>query len=117
MKILTGCGEKDNSAPYVVKTFPENGSQDVDPSVNELSVTFNEAMMDGNWSWAYTKISEFPTMRGDPHYTENFTINILPVKLEPNKDYVIWLNSEKFQNFKDRSGNPLVPFKLAFKTR
>lgn len=115
--ILTGCGEKDNSAPYVVNTFPENGSQDVDPSVNELSVTFNEAMMDGNWSWAYTKISEFPTMRGDPHYTENYTTNILPVKLEPNKEYVIWLNSEKFQNFKDRSGNPLVPFKLAFKTR
>jgi len=115
--ISTGCGKKDISARYVVKTFPTDGSQNVDPSINELTVTFNEAMMDGNWSWAYSKVSEFPTMRGDPHYTDEFTTNVLPVKLEPNKNYVIWLNSEKFQNFKDRSGNPLVPFKLSFKTK
>ena len=115
--ISAGCSEKDNTAPLVVNTFPSNGSQDVDPSVTEISVIFNETMMDGNWSWAYTNLNEFPEMSGDPYYTENFTTNVLPVKLKPNMEYVIWINSEKFQNFKDLSGNTLVPFKFTFKTK
>ena len=115
--IFVGCSEKDTEAPRIVNTVPANGSQEVDPSINAISVTFNEEMMDQNWSWAYTNKNEFPNMTGQPYYTENRTKNVLPVKLEPNKEYVIWLNSQKFQNFKDKSGNPLVPFKLIFKTQ
>lgn len=65
--IFAGCGEKDNTAPHVVSTFPSNGSEDVDPSINQIAVTFNEMVTDANWSWAYTKISDFPTMRGDSY--------------------------------------------------
>ena len=115
--ISVGCGEKDTEAPRVVDTFPPNGSQDVDPSINEISVTFNEEMMDQNWSWAYTNKNEFPETTGQPYYTESYRKNVFPVKLEPNKEYVIWLNSQKFKNFKDRSGNRLVPFKFTFKTK
>ena len=74
-------------------------------------------MMDQNWSWAYTNENEFPEMTGEPFYTDSYTKNVLPVKLEPNKEYVIWLNSAKFKNFKDKSGNHLVPFRFTFKTR
>ena len=115
--ISVGCSEKDTKAPRVVDTFPPNGNQGVDPSINEISVTFNEEMMDQNWSWAYTNKNEFPEMKGQPYYTENYIKNVLPVILEPNKEYIIWLNSEKFRNFKDKSGNPLVPFKFTFKTK
>lgn len=115
--ISVGCSEKETEAPRVVDTFPPNGSQDVDPSINEISVTFNEEMMDQSWSWAYTNKNEFPEMTEQPYYTESYTKNVLPVKLEPNKEYVIWLNSQKFKNFKDKSGNPLVPFKFTFKTK
>jgi len=114
---FVGCGEKDTEAPRVVATFPPNGSQDVDPSISEISVTFNEEMMDQNWSWAYTHENEFPEMTGQPYYTDNYTKNVLPVELEPNKEYIIWLNSQKFKNFKDKSGNPLVPVKFTFKTK
>ena len=115
--IFVGCSEKDTKAPRVVDTFPPNGSQDVDPSINQISVTFNEEMMDQSWSWPYTNKNEFPEMKGQPYYTDNYTKNVLPVILEPNKEYVIWLNSQKFKNFKDKSGNPLVPFKFTFKTK
>ncbi len=115
--IVAGCADRDTTAPLVVNTFPSNGSRDINPSISEIAVTFNEAMMDGNWSWAYTNINEFPEMKGDPYFTEDFTKNILPVKLEPNREYIIWINSEKFQNFKDRSGNPLAPYKFTFKTK
>ena len=111
------CGEKDTEAPRVVYTFPLNGSQDVDPSINEISVTFNEEMMDQDWSWAYTNKNEFPEMTGPPYYTERLKRNVLPVKLEPNREYVIWLNSQEFKNFKDKSGNHLIPFKFTFKTK
>jgi len=41
----------------------------------------------------------------------------LPVKLEPNKEYVIWINTSNLKNFKDKSGNPALPFKFTFKTK
>jgi hypothetical protein len=40
----------------------------------------------------------------------------LPVKLEPNRFYATWLNSEKFKNFQDREGRPAVPYLLTFRT-
>jgi len=111
------CAEKDTTAPRVVTTSPPNGSLNVDPDLKEISVTFNEEMRDGNWSWAYTVKSRFPDIIGTPFYSDNSTKNRLPVKLESNKDYEIWINSEKFRNFKDKSGNPAIPFRLVFKTK
>lgn len=111
------CAEKDTKAPRVIETHPMNESTDVDPSLSEISVTFNEPMMDGNWSWAYTEKNEFPKIKGQPYYSENYTKNNLPVILEPGKQYIIWINSEKFKNFKDKAGNPALPFKFTFKTR
>lgn len=117
--IMSGtiCIANDSKAPSVIKTFPPNGSTDVDPSLKVLSVTFDEAMTDGNWSWAYTYKNQFPQMKGQPYYTENFTKNNLPVKLQSNKKYEIWINSAKFKNFKDKAGNSAAPFKWVFKTR
>jgi hypothetical protein len=74
-------------------------------------------MKDGNWSWAYKDKSKFPQISGQAYYTDNNTKNILPVKLESNKEYVIWINTEQFNNFKDKSGNPAFPFKFTFKTK
>ena len=43
---------KDTNAPRVVETFPLNESNNVDPSINEISVTFNEQMLVGaNMGW------------------------------------------------------------------
>jgi hypothetical protein len=42
---------------------------------------------------------------------------VLPVKLEPGKTYVSWLNSQKFGNFKDADGRSAVPYLLVFETR
>ena len=113
---LSGCGARDNVAPRVKSTSPQNGAQDVDPSLTEISVTFNEPMMDGNWSWCFEDKDKFPEMTGDLHYTNNNTTNILAVRLEPDKEYVIWINTASFKNFKDKAGNPAEPYKFTFKT-
>ena len=115
--VCASCTETDSTAPNVIETFPVSGSTDVDPSIREISATFDEPMTDGNWSWAHTNKSKFPEMSGQPYYKPGLTENILPVNLESNKEYEIWINSEKFQNFKDQAGNSATPFRLVFKTK
>lgn len=114
---LTGSYAGDRVPPRVIATNPQNGAHDVDPSIKEISVTFNERMMDKSWSWCYEDRDTFPQMTGQPYYVENTTKNVLPVKLESNKEYVIWINTVNFKNFRDEAGNPAVPYRFAFKTR
>lgn len=111
------CAEEDEKPPRIVSTVPENGSQDVDPALNEMSVTFDEEMIDGNWSWAYEDENTFPQIVGQAYYDEGNRINRLPVKLEPNKEYAIWINHADYKNFKDKAGNPAIPYRFTFKTR
>ena len=117
MLALSSCGGSDTQSPTVVSTNPPSGSQDVDPGLTEISVTFSEAMMDKSWSWAYEHQDKFPQITGDPSYDAGFTINTLPVELEPNKEYEIWINTSQFQNFADKAGNPATPYKFVFKTK
>jgi len=112
---LSGCG-RDKIPPKVVSTFPQDGAMDVNPSLSEISVTFNEPMRDKCWSWCYEDREHFPEINDDAYYTDNYTKNVLPVKLEPNTEYIIWLNTVKIKNFMDKSGNPVEPYKFTFKT-
>lgn len=106
----------DGSRPYVVRTVPEAGDRAVDPTTTELVVEFNEPMMPSSWSWVQRDSRTYPETTGDPVYVSATTIK-LPVKLEPDRDYVMYINSEpKFLNFKDAAGTPAVPFVLTFHT-
>lgn len=109
--------EKGKFPPKVTGTNPQNGSLDVDPSLKEISVTFKEPMMDRSWSWSFEDRSKFPQITGDPYYADDQTRCVLPVKLEPNREYVIWINTATFKNFKSKAGIPAVPYKFSFKTR
>jgi hypothetical protein len=114
---LFGAGPSLESArPVVVKTVPVAGANDVDPGLKEVRVTFSKPMEDGSWSWStWGEESVIPGI-GEPRYLDDGRTCVLPVKLEPGKFYATWLNSEKFQNFKDRAGHPAVPYLLSFQT-
>jgi len=109
--------EKSAVVPKVLDTYPKNGSRAVDPTLKEISVTFSEPMMDKSWSWSYEDKNQFPQMTGQPFYSENFTKCVLPVKLERNKEYVIWINTSTLQNFRNKAGVPVPPYKFTFTTR
>jgi hypothetical protein len=115
--LLSGSHARDDVPPGVISTHPHNGARDVVPSLQEISVTFSEQMMDKSWSWCYEVRDTFPQVTGQPYYTENNTKNVLPVRLEPNKEYVIWINTVNFRDFRDEAGNPAVPYRLVFQTR
>ncbi|MDA3862992.1 MAG: Ig-like domain-containing protein [Deltaproteobacteria bacterium] len=112
----TKAGSKDTTPPKVVSTFPQNGVT-VNHKLTRMTVKFNEPMMDNSWSWAYEKKETFPELKGKPFYNENKTKNTVKIKLEPNQEYTVWINTSKFKNFKDKAGNPAKPYKLTFKTK
>jgi RNA polymerase sigma-70 factor (ECF subfamily) len=106
----------DSVPPVVVKTVPEAGAADVDPKTTEIKVTFSKDMQDESWSWSTLSKESYPKITGKPKYADKRTC-VLPVKLEPGKTYSIWVNSEKYTNFKDLDGRSAVPYLLVFRTK
>jgi len=102
--------------PVVVKTVPQAGASDVDPDLKAIEVTFSKDMTDDSWSWSQLSDETFPKVDGKPKYEKDKRTCVLPVKLEPGKTYAIWLNSEKFDGFKDADGRSAVPYLLVFET-
>lgn len=114
--VVLAC-QADTQAPTVVGTSPVNGRLDVDPGLISISVTFNEPMLDRSWSFVDGGADRFPRITGDPSYDSKFETISLPVALESDKTYEIWINSGRYLNFKDKVGNPATPYRLTFKTR
>ena len=107
----------DKLPPVVVETFPVAGAHDVPPGETEIRVRFDKPMTGGSWSWSGAWENSTPDILGDPHYTDDGRTCLIKVKLAPGTSYGYWLNSEKFQNFRDRAGRPAVPYLLTFRTK
>jgi hypothetical protein len=104
--------------PVVVRTVPQSGDLAVDPTLKEISVTFSKDMTTVEmWSWAEITPDSFPKLAGKPHYLGDRRTCVLPVKLEPGKTYAIWVNSARYDNFRDQGNRPAVPYLLVFRTR
>jgi RNA polymerase sigma-70 factor (ECF subfamily) len=106
-----------SAPPVVVKTVPEAGSAEVDPNLAEIRVTFSKEMTEGSWSWSNYSPGNAPRVVGKPRFADDKRTCILPVKLEPGHAYAMWLNSPRFQNFKDADKRPAVPYLLVFETK
>jgi hypothetical protein len=114
---ISNAQDIESMPPVVVKAVPESGAKDVAPGEVELKVTFSKEMTDESWSWATAWKGSAPEMIGKPEYQDDRKTCVLKVKLEPNRTYAFWLNSEKFRGFKDRQGHPSVPYLLIFQTK
>jgi len=103
--------------PVVVETFPVSGTQEVDPRLTELRVTFSKPMHDGAWSWVKVSDTTFPDMTGSPSFSPDKRTCVLPVRLLPGKLYAVWLNYGEARNFKDTGKQGALPYLLIFETR
>ncbi len=105
-----------NAAPHVVKTKPGAFANDVDPSLDKITVTFDRAMKDGSWS--FTGGGEtFPKGAGAISYDATKTTCTMPVKLEPGKVYWVGVNSPSHKNFKSADGVPAQRYVILFATK
>ena len=107
---------KDNNTPKITKTEPANGAEDVDPdAVTELRVTFDRDMNTDGYSWCGGG-ETYPETTDSPKWFDKRTC-VLPVKLQPGKDYILGINARDFRNFKSAEGVPVVPVVYTFKTK
>jgi len=101
--------------PRVVQTVPASGSADVDTSVREIRVTFDADMRPHSWSWVQVDEDSYPDTRGKPYYDDHRTC-VLPVKLKPGTEYVVWINGGRFDNFRGVDGRAAKPYEIRFRT-
>ncbi len=100
----------------VVKTVPQCGDTNVDSDLSEVSVTFSKDMLDQSWSFVERSAESFPKLVGSPKFLNDKRTCVAQIALEPEKSYALWLNSERFQNFRDSNNQPAVPYLLVFRT-
>jgi peroxiredoxin len=115
--LVIGCAcLADSEPPVVVSTSPKTFADDVEPSLGEITVTFDQTMMDRSWSWTGGG-ETFPKMGGQPTYDQGRTTCSLPVKLEPGKVYWVGINSPDYQNFRSASGVSARQYVILFATK
>lgn len=102
--------------PVVVQTVPIAGSVDVDPALRELRITWSKEMLSGSWSFGLVTRELFPKATGQPAYLEDRRTCVLPVELEPEHTYSIWLNSPTLDQFRDKGQRAALPYLLVFQT-
>ena len=102
--------------PVVVKTIPEAGAEGVDPGLKEIRVTFSKKMADETWSWASDKRYGADVTGEKPAFDKDGRTCIRAVTLKPNTTYAIWINTDKFDNFRDAANRPAVPYLWVFRT-
>jgi hypothetical protein len=103
--------------PVVVATIPRAGDDQVDPNLREIRITFSKPMQMSSWSLVMADKASFPKIAGQVAFQSDGRIFVAPVKLEPGKVYVVWVNSSRHTNFRDQQGRPAVPYLLSFGTR
>ena len=54
---------------------------------------------------------------GESTWDAEVRTNSAPVKLEPGKTYVVWINSPQYSYFKDPQGRAATPVRWSFTTR
>jgi len=103
--------------PSVIKTVPQAGDTEVDPSLKKITVTFSKDMLTDRM-WAVCQISNetFPKTGKNIHYLKDKRTCVVPVELEPETTYVLWFNRGRFNLFRDTKNNPAVPYLLVFRT-
>ena len=104
--------------PVVVKTIPQSGDTSVSPALKEIRVTFSKEMLTKDmWSWVKVSDDTFPAISGKVRYLGDGITCVLPVKLEAGRTYVIWINSDRSDHFRDTTNLPAVPYLLVFQTK
>jgi hypothetical protein len=102
--------------PIILEMTPANGATGVDPRTTELRVTFSVPMGGGfSWTGGGPDYPAAPEGQG-PRWTEDQRTCIRPVRLEPNHQYRLGLNSPSHKNFQSAAGVPLDPVIYSFRT-
>jgi beta-lactamase regulating signal transducer with metallopeptidase domain len=105
------------NGPVIVESSPAIGATEVDPSIEEISVTFDRDMDIGGYSWTGAGPSHPESPAGStPVWIDKRTC-VLPVKLKKGSFYRVGINSTSFQNFRSAMGVAAETTAIYFATK
>ena len=100
--------------PQIVSSVPEIGDKQVDPTLAEIRITFDQEMGGG------LSLTGGGTMKpkgtGRPQWSADKKTLTWPVALEPNHNYRFGINSYSYKNFSSAYGVPVKSRLFAFRT-
>ena len=99
---LMGSGPALADPPRVIKAVPDNGDTDVDPALKEMRVEFDQDMMAGSYSICGGG-ETFPMGKTKPRWMNRRTL-VIPLTLEPEREYHLGINCQSFRGFKNVDG-------------
>jgi beta-lactamase regulating signal transducer with metallopeptidase domain len=102
--------------PQLVSTVPKIGATDVDPDLQEITVTFDRDMSDG-MSWTGGPPLFPPTDKSREARWRDPRTCVLPVMLEKGAYYRLGLNSKSYHNFRSANNTPMPPSAIYFVTK
>ena len=102
--------------PQIVSTTPKTGAINVDPSITEITVTFDQDMSP-DYSWTEGR-EYFPKrIEGKEPFWRDKRTCVLPVELEKGQFYLVGINSSDFRNFTNTAGVPADLSQIYFVTK
>ena len=100
--------------PKVIETVPRNGDLNVDPALQEMRFVFDQDMSRGGYSICGGG-PQFPRIVGRPRWADRRTL-VARIKLEPDHEYQLSINSPSYKNCRSAAGEPAVPYPVKFRT-
>ncbi|NLF31010.1 MAG: tetratricopeptide repeat protein [Planctomycetes bacterium] len=113
---LRADGPAADAAPRVAATVPKAFADDVDPSLEAVSVTFDRPMLTDRWAFIRSG-GMFPERSGPISYDKAGTTCTLPVKLQSGTVYWVGVNAPGHDGFQAADGTPAPPYVILFATR
>lgn len=112
-----GHSDAPSGSPRVVATNPASGAV-VAAGPLVLSVTFDQRMRPGNYSFVQKDPAIYPDCgKNVPAQSADGRTFTLHCTVKPGHSYEIWFNSEPYLNFKSVDGVAATPFQLRFRTK
>jgi beta-lactamase regulating signal transducer with metallopeptidase domain len=102
--------------PIIVKSVPAMGDTNVDPALDQISVTFDRDMRKGmSWTGGPPLFPPVDDTR-PAHWIDSRTC-VLPVKLEKATYYRVGINAQSFRNFQNTHGVAAACTAICFVTQ
>ena len=116
--LAVGCGRDSSTPKLSVSTVPSTTSTPPEPIGPPQVVAFDPPLgaINEGWAWVIEDKSTAPDI-GESSWDATVRTNSAPVKLEPGKTYVVWINSPQYSYFKDPQGRTATPVRWSFTTR
>jgi DNA-binding CsgD family transcriptional regulator len=103
-------------APMVVRTNPSANAV-IAPGPFTMSVTFDQPMADGSFSFVQKAKETFPNCAFPAQLSADKRTFTVRCTAEPGRSYEIWFNSPPYMNFKGVNGIPAQPHQLLFRAK